>query len=76
MIIRRLALALGFFLMLAGPGILEAQSGLPDPGALARQNLQGYTHMFLAYAIAWGLILGWIVSIGRRLGRVQQELKV
>jgi CcmD family protein len=75
MTIRRLAIAFGFFLMLAGPGILEAQAELPDPNALASQNLTGYTHMFLAYAIAWTLILGWIVSVGRRIGRVQQELE-
>ena len=75
MTIRRLAFAIGFFLILAKPGILEAQAGLPDPNALASQNLTGYTHMFLAYAIAWALILGWIVSIGRRMGRVRQELE-
>jgi CcmD family protein len=31
--------------------------------------------MFLAYFIAWAVILGWIVSIARRLGRVEKALK-
>lgn len=67
-----LAVCLLFVLL---PEMGAAQSGLPDPDALAGQNLSGYTHMFIAYFIAWGLILGWIVSIARRLGRVEQALK-
>lgn len=30
------------------PGLVAAQSGLPDTSALASQNLRGYTHMFIA----------------------------
>jgi hypothetical protein len=66
-----LLLVLAFLL----PGLAEAQSGLPDTSALASQNLRGYTHMFIAYFIAWGMILGWVVSIARRLGRVEKALK-
>ena len=51
-----------------------AQEGLPDPAAIAGQNLRGYTHMFIAYFIAWCLILGWAVSIARRLGKVEKAL--
>ncbi len=69
---RFLALA---FLLAFLPELAQAQSGLPDAGALASQNLRGYTHMFIAYFIAWGLILGWVVSIARRLGRVEKALK-
>ena len=67
-----LALALGavFF-----PQGVLAQSGLPDPDAIAGQNLRGYTHMFIAYAIAWILVLGWVISIARRLGQVQRSLE-
>lgn len=57
------------------PGVLHAQGGLPDPDALASQTLRGYTHMFIAYAIAWVLIFGWIISIARRLGRIEKALK-
>ncbi len=42
---------------------------------LASQSLRGYTHMFIAYAIAWILIFGWVVSIARRLARVEKALK-
>lgn len=72
---RFLLIALSLLLILVGPVTLGAQAGLPDSGALAGQSLKGYTHMFLAYAIAWALVLGWIVSIGRRMGRVQRELE-
>ena len=70
----------GFFVAVALllallPELAQAQSGLPDPNVLASQNLRGYTHMFIAYFIAWGLILGWVVSIARRLGRVEKALK-
>lgn len=66
-----LLLALAFLF----PGLVEAQSGLPDPNVLASQSLRGYTHMFIAYFIAWAMILGWVVSIARRLGRVEKALK-
>jgi hypothetical protein len=66
-----LLLALAFLL----PGLGEAQSGLPDTSALASQNLRGYYHMFIAYFIAWAMMLGWVVSIARRLGRLEKALK-
>ncbi|MFC1661787.1 CcmD family protein [Gemmatimonadota bacterium] len=64
--------ALAFF---AFPEVMTAQGGLPDPQALASQSLRGYTHMFIAYAIAWGLIMAWVVSIARRLGRLEKALE-
>ena len=57
------------------PGLLHAQSGLPDPEALAGQNLRGYTHVFVAYFIAWAIIFGWVISIARRLGRLGKALQ-
>jgi hypothetical protein len=62
-------------LLLGLPALLSAQVELPEPGALGAQNLRGYTHMFIAYFLAWAVILGWIVSIARRLGRVQKALE-
>lgn len=49
--------------------------GMADANAIAGQNLRGYTHMFIAYAIAWALVVGWVVSIARRLGRLEKALK-
>ncbi len=61
------------FVALLPEGVM-AQEGLPDPAAIAGQNLRGHTHMFIAYFIAWLLILGWAVSIARRLGKVERAL--
>jgi CcmD family protein len=49
--------------------------GVAEPGALASQSLRGYTHMFIAYAIAWAVVVGWVISIARRLARVEKALK-
>jgi len=35
---------------------------------------RAYWHVFAAYAIAWVVILGWIVSVARRLARVEARL--
>lgn len=59
-------------ILLVLPQVSWAQS-MAD--AIAGQNLRGYTHLFIAYAIAWILVAGWAISIARRLGRVERELK-
>jgi CcmD family protein len=42
---------------------------------LAAQRLgRGFWHVFIAYAIAWLLILVWMVTILRRLARVERKL--
>ena len=53
----------------------RAQEALPGAQGLAGQSLRGYTHMFIAYFIVWALILGWVVSIALRLGRIEKSLK-
>ena len=53
------ALALGLSLL---PDGVLAVAVVQDSNALASQNLRGYTHMFIAYFIAWALILGWVIS--------------
>ena len=72
---RRLVLALGavaIVLGAAGPAEALAQAG---PGELGRQTLRPYAHVFVAYAVAWILVLGWVVSIARRLGRIEEEVE-
>lgn len=57
------------------PLLLGAQSGVPDSQTLGSQNLRAYTHVFIAYTIAWVVILGWALSIGRRLAKIQKVLE-
>lgn len=37
-------------------------------------SFRPFWHVFAAYAIAWLLVLGWLVTIARRLGRVEERL--
>ena len=49
---------------LASSAPLVAQVGTE---VLARQSLRPYWYVFIAYALAWLLLLGWMFSIGRRM---------
>ena len=63
------ALLLGVLLLRASP--VWAQAGT----ALGQQTLgRAYWHVFAAYAIVWLLVLGWVISIVRRLRRVEERL--
>ena len=74
---RRLRLALATVSLLApvltsvlAPGAAAAQAT-----ELGRQTLgRPYWHVFIAYALAWLLIGWWVVSIARRLTRVERRL--
>jgi CcmD family protein len=57
-------------ILLASPFDVSAQAT-----ELGRQTLgRPYWHVFIAYAIAWVLIGGWVISIARRLARVERRL--
>lgn len=55
--------------LLASPALVVAQVGTE---ALAQQSLRPYWYVFVAYSLAWLLLMGWIVSIGRRLRRLEK----
>lgn len=59
-------------LLLVAASALGAQE-LPGTG-LGSQSLRPYWHVFVAYAIAIVLVLGWVISIGRRLKDVEERL--
>ena len=63
------AFVLGVLLLQASP--VWGQAG----SALGQQTLgRAYWHVFVAYAIVWLLVLGWVISIVRRLRRVEERL--
>ncbi|MDH3208095.1 MAG: hypothetical protein OEO79_15955 [Gemmatimonadota bacterium] len=68
-VVTGLGMAAGFAF---GAAVLVAQE-LPG-NALATQSLRPYWHVFIAYAIAIALVLGWVISIGRRLRDVEERL--
>jgi CcmD family protein len=69
-------LMLPVLILVASATALTGQEipGLPRPGAIASQSLRPYWHVFIAYTIAIVLVLGWVVSIGRRLRDIEERL--
>ena len=69
----RLVTVVGMLLLAvyASPLTLLAQ----EAGVLGRQTLgRPYWHVFIAYAIAWVLVFGWLIAMARRLRRVEERL--
>lgn len=57
-------------LLLAGDPVVAQQSDL------ASQSLgRPYRFVFLAYAILWVLVFGWVFSVGRRISRLAEEFR-
>ena len=54
---------------LASSAPLVAQVGTE---VLARQSLRPYWYVFIAYSLAWLLLLGWMFSIGRRMRGLEE----
>jgi|GEM_PF-908635 len=50
-----------------------AQSGLPPQSGPPR-TLRAYWHVFIAFTLAWLLLFGYALSLGRRFGKVEREL--
>ena len=48
--------------------------GQETASRLATQSLKPYWHVFIAYAIAWVLVFGWLIAMARRLRRVEERL--
>ncbi len=70
-LLHRCGAALLGLVVLASP--LLAQ-GMPGAG-LGAQSMLPYRFVFIAYAIAWILVFGWIVSVSRRLARLSRRLE-
>jgi CcmD family protein len=66
--LRKAVLALALLAVFVQPVLAQAGS---EPEGLGRP----YVHVFLAYAITIVAILGWTVSISRRLGRIERSLQ-
>lgn len=61
-------------LLLAAPAVAQ-QGALPGSDA-AGQSLRPYAFVFIAYAILWVFVFGWLVSVARRLARLERRLDV
>ena len=58
----------------ADPAAGGAASGLPQRTAQAR-TLRAHWHVYVAFAVTWLLLFGYALSLGRRFGRLDEELE-
>ena len=49
-------------------------NGLPVAAAPPR-TLRAYWHVFIAFAIAWALLFGYVIALGRRFGALEREVQ-
>lgn len=59
-------------LLVAAPALAQ-ETALPGSG-LAGQSLRPYAFVFIAYAIAWVFVLGWVISVARRMSGLARRL--
>jgi CcmD family protein len=71
--IKNVAPALIALLVVGVASPLLGQESFPSSG-MGAQSLRAYWHVFIAYTIAIVMVLGWVVSIGRRLKDVEERL--
>lgn len=55
------------------PAASAQPSGLPVQGGPPR-TLRAYWHVYAAFTIAWLLVFGYAISLGRRFGRLEREV--
>lgn len=61
----------------AAPGMEAApqsSSGLPMRDTQAR-TMRAYWHVFIAFAATWLLLFGYALTMGRRFGRLEEEVR-
>jgi CcmD family protein len=72
--LRLLAAVAAMLLAFSAPvSAQDAATGLPGVAAQPR-TLRAYTHVFVAFGVAWVLLFGYTVSVGRRFGKLEEEL--
>ncbi|MEX2526369.1 MAG: hypothetical protein WEA09_01910 [Gemmatimonadota bacterium] len=54
--------------------LFPASDLVAQSGPSRAYPLRDYGHVFLAYALAWLLLLGWVVRIVRQMARVEARL--
>ena len=69
------AMAAAALLSISTPTLAQDTStGLPGVASQPR-TLRAYTHVFVAFGVAWVLLFGYTVYVGRKFGQLEEELK-
>jgi CcmD family protein len=69
------------------PAVVPAEAAAPSSAAPAAdagastlprytppRTLRAYTHVFVAFAVAWVLLFGYVVFLARRFRRVEEQV--
>lgn len=60
----------------AGPAADAAQSGAAGlPRYTPPRTLRAYTHVFVAFAVAWVLLFGYVFFLARKFRRVEEQVQ-
>ena len=60
----------------AAPAADAAQSGSAAlPRYTPTRTLRAYTHVFVAFAVAWVLLFGYVVFLARKFRRVEEQVE-
>jgi hypothetical protein len=70
-ILRTLASALLLLGATAAPMLAQAMPGTD----VASQTLRGYHFVFIAYTLAWIFVLGWVLSVWRKVSRLSKRIE-
>lgn len=60
-------------LTLAADPALAQEAGAGT--ALGGQSMRPFRFLFGAYAVAWLLVFGWVISVSRRLAGLERRLR-
>jgi CcmD family protein len=52
----------------------QTSSGLPEVAPPPR-TLRAYWHVFIAFGLAWTLLFGYAIVLGRRFGALERQVK-
>ena len=61
--------------LLAALTVALAQPAAAQSAVQPVPQMEDFWHIFIAYAIAWILLFGWLLSILKRIRRVEERLK-
>lgn len=56
----------------AAPAPVSSATGLPR--YTPPRTLRAYAHVFIAFAIVWALLFGYLVFLARKLRRVEEQV--
>jgi CcmD family protein len=56
------------------PGPAGAEAGTLAERGQPPRTMRAYWHVFIAFAVTWLLLFGYVISLGRRWARLEHEV--